>query len=145
MMFPYDSHALPNFERKKNPAKMLFSLKDVIRGRHHWHKAVNLFSCRKWYKFVIFKPSICLWKPEKTLCCSLTFIRAFIWKILKDGVKCGTTWELTWKQQKNICPRKFSWNFFLNFGLQLMCTTLACQYSKNNITNFILMKISCLY
>lgn len=62
--------------------------------------------------------------------CFIIFIWVFIWKILKNGVKCGTTWELTWKQQKHTCPRQFSWNFFLNFGLQLMCTSLACQYSK---------------
>lgn len=115
---------------EKNLQKVPFSLKDVIRGRSHWHKTVNIFSCWKWSNLSFFKPSVCLWKPEKNPGCFTILIQVLIWKIFKDVVKCVTTWKLTWKQQKHICPRQFIWNFFLNFGLQLMCTALACQYSK---------------
>lgn len=130
MMFPYDSHALWNLGRKKeNLQKVSFSLKDMIRGRNHWHKIVNIYFLAGNGQICHFQTIHLPLETRKPPGCFTAFITSFIWKILKDGVKCRTTWELTLKNQKHIWPKKFSWNFLMNFGLQLMCTSLDYQDS----------------
>lgn len=52
----------------------------------------STFSCWKWSN-LSFSNHPFTFRNQKNPGCFITFIRAFIWKILKDGAKRRTTWE----------------------------------------------------